>query len=317
MAQQANFYEDFKVSAIGEVILPYNLHGVGGMLRLQEMQLIYLLARDWVTAGDQIVDAGAFLGSSSAAMAAGLDARKDSTTCLKSLHSYDLFQNSNDFYARFLKGTVEHGGSFLAHYLHNTAPYSKYINVYPGDFSSINWIGKPIGLLFVDIAKTKVLDAHVWSEFAPHMQPGRSIMVQQDFVHIRAPFVHIALGALIDHFDVLAIAEPSIVLGYRSAIPEKELLRARRLQCSATVFEQVAMIEVLIERIAPLKHDEATASLYLLKAAMFADASQYGHVQAVLAEIDHEFGHLQSPGYRGRYQSVSRRVYAGVGDSLT
>lgn len=305
MAQQSNFYEDFKFSDINNVILPYELQGVSSMLRLQEMQLMYLLARDWVTTGDQIVDAGAFLGSSAAAMAAGLHARDDSNTCLKSLHSYDLFENSSDFYARFLKGTVEHGGSFLPHYLHNTAPYSKYINVYPGDFSSINWIGKPIGLLFVDIAKTEALDAHIWSEFVPHMRPGHSIMVQQDFVHIRAPFVHIALGALIDHFDVLAIAEPSIVLGYRSAIPEEKLLRARRLQCSATVFEQVEMIDVLIERIAPLKHDEATASLYLLKAAMFADGGQYGHVQALLDDIDQEFGDLNSPYYRARYQSVS------------
>lgn len=312
MAHQTPHYADFQIKDIDSVILPYELQGVSRMLRLHEMQLLYLLARDWVTTGDQIIDGGAFLGSSAAAMAAGLDARSDSAAWLKSLHSYDLFENSSDFYARFLNGTVEHGGSFLPHYLHNTAPYSKYINVYPGDFCKINWIGKPIGLLFVDISKTAALDAHIWSEFVPHMRPGHSIMVQQDFVHIRAPFVHVALGALIDHFDVLAISEPSLVLGYRSPIPAEKLLRARRLQCSATVFEQVEMIDVLIDRIAPLNHVKATASMYLLKALMFAEAGHYGHVQAILDDIDRDFGTINDPYYRARYQSVSTILASGA-----
>lgn len=269
MAASRPRYMNFDFAAAQEADLPYQLHGIGRMVRAEEMRLLYCLARDAVAKGEAIVDAGAFLGGSTAALAAGLDTRKDSAAFLCGIHAYDLFKNSSDFYNRFLYGTVTQGESFLPHYLHNITSYWHYVNTYPGDFLSYNWIGRPIGLIFCDISKSPALDAHMWREFIPHMLPGRSVLVQQDFVHLHAPFVQITLGTLERHFDFLSLTASSLTLGYREEITGEQCEAALALVREGSAVAKVGALDALAERLAPIGDLESLATLGLLKVMIY------------------------------------------------
>src|SRR5476649_2864728 len=74
-----------------------------GMLEVSEQKLLYFLARDLYSETGEIIDAGAFCGASTYALAAGLVDnprvyRKDAR-----VHSYDLFTIEESYTLEYLQ----------------------------------------------------------------------------------------------------------------------------------------------------------------------------------------------------------------------
>ncbi len=299
----------FNSAKTEKIVLPLRLHSIGHMMRLKELQLVYQIARDYVQPGRHIIDAGTFLGASAAAISAGLADRPDRELFYRKVHSYDSFINANDFYARFLHGSVELGGSFLAHFLDNIRPYHEYVNVYPGDFLKSRWIDQPIGFFFNDISKSRELDAHIWRHYTPHWLPGETIFVQQDFVHIQAPYVHVALGAVIDNFEPLAIVSPSIALRYATALTPKQIESAIHLaRVDAGPSYQAPMIDALIARVTPLGNLEAVASLELIKSSIYHRAGQDDMAAKILHYVGEAFPDIESNYFHARVRHVASQI---------
>src|ERR1700738_4115101 len=71
--------------------IPRNIYFPKGMLGTEEREALYWFARELVTGVGHIIDAGAFLGTSAYALAAGLDHARNPRAERSKVHSYDMF----------------------------------------------------------------------------------------------------------------------------------------------------------------------------------------------------------------------------------
>jgi len=72
----------------------------------------------------------------------------------------------------------------------------------------VAWSGGPIEVLVIDIAKSTEVADHVAASFFPALVPGRSIVVQQDFLHEAQPWLPVQMELFGGHFVPLAKVGP-------------------------------------------------------------------------------------------------------------
>jgi hypothetical protein len=120
------------------------------------------------------------------------------------------------------------GQSFEPIFRHATAEFAGLIEVHAGDLLEQSWPpGRPIEILFVDVAKTLALSGKVLTEFFSHLIPGKSIVIHQDFYHPTAFYLPVVMDFLLDHFSIIETGRDwSVVFRLESAIPQKKLRTA-------------------------------------------------------------------------------------------
>jgi tetratricopeptide (TPR) repeat protein len=159
-----------------QVSVPAAVDIVPSMLSQEEKQYLIWLTSEKFEGWGAIVELGTWLGSSSAALAEGL--RRRNWDC--KIHSFDMFRWES--YMSDMAGPLlETGQDFLPLFLKQTAPYAPWIEPNKADLRNVSWEGGPIELLFVDSAKTWDLTNSVLKTFGPHLVPGGSRIVLQDF----------------------------------------------------------------------------------------------------------------------------------------
>jgi hypothetical protein len=180
--------------------LPQDVLGVTSMLSHDERSLLYGLARDCFSGRGLIVDAGAFVGGSTLALASGLTAGRGSPP--GTIHSYDRLSLDEYGKARYFSDVDELtvGSSLRPLFERNLAGHRDLVVLHEGDVLNETWSGSPIEILFIDIAKSWEINAHVVSEFFPSLVPGHSVVIQQDLVHWAYPWCAIVMELLADHF---------------------------------------------------------------------------------------------------------------------
>jgi hypothetical protein len=194
------------------------------MLTFGERALLYALGRE-VEPGSAIVDAGCFLGGSTVCLALGASERLREPAAV--VHSYDLFEvdySAVTFYPGFV-GDRTIGADLRPAFESVVGDLLGYVEVHAGDLLGHHWHGQPIDVLFVDVAKTWELNDHVMHEFFRSLVAGRSVVVQQDYIHEWLPWVHIGMQLLADNFDRVKVvpASPSVVFGCTRAIRQSDL----------------------------------------------------------------------------------------------
>jgi hypothetical protein len=178
----------------GERLDSDQIHRTTTMLSSAEKRLLYFLARDYHSGQGAIVDAGCFLGGSTVALAQGLVDGGDRKQAV--VHAFDLFQ----------------ADPFM---VENYLPRGEYRS---GDLRQVSWTDGPIEIFFIDIAKSWETNDHLVTEFFPHLIPGRSIVVQQDYVHEWCPWLHVAMERLAEYFRPLGFVEHNTMV-YRLERP--------------------------------------------------------------------------------------------------
>lgn len=173
-------------------------HEVRSMLSTHEIALCYALAAlNWN--GDDIVDLGPLMGASSWAFAKGLsDAGQTCET--PPIHSFDLwksFEGYQNYLSRFPTGGA---ASVLGQWTRTVEGYHHLLEPHQGDFLDFTWDGRPIGILFVDLAKSVALNNHVIRSMFPCLRPG-AILIQQDYVHFNEYWIHMEMARLRDFFE--------------------------------------------------------------------------------------------------------------------
>jgi len=231
------------------------IHGPKGMIGPEERGCYYWLARNWLSGQGCIVDAGCFVGASTFCFAAGAaDGGRRTVEGREVVHAYDYFkvvdQYVGDAISRDFR-PVAKGESYLDIFEAQTAPYADLIATYPGDFLTHRWCGDPIEILFIDIAKTAALNAHACEEFLPHLIPGRSIIVQQDYCHCWHPYIHIAMEYLSEELELLDdhVPHQSAVWLLDKPIPKEKIARLAAYDLAKE--ERLALLDLLIAKSSP------------------------------------------------------------------
>jgi hypothetical protein len=210
------------------VEVPDAVAGVPTMLSYRELQLLHWLARDYFTGAGRIVDGGSFLGGSTAALASGLAARADGPRGA-AIASYDLFRVEEYTLAQFAAFLPDPtvGASFRPVFDANIAPWARHVEVREGDACAIGWSGEPIEVLFLDIVKTWQVNDLVLAQFLPCLMPGRSVIVQQDYLWGSCHWIHLTMELLDGSVERLdAMANGSVVYLLTAPVPP-DLIGAR------------------------------------------------------------------------------------------
>lgn len=200
----------------------YTGAGVPTMLSGTELTMLEWLARTLPLEGRSIVDAGAFLGGSTAALASGL-VRNEQASGAR-IHSYDMFVVPNDQYSRHVIGKGRPvGSSVLDLFEANLGQNRNLVDVHTGDFLTAEPPDGEIGLLFVDIAKTYELNERIVQSYFKRLVPEISIVIQQDHNDHSCPWVNMTMEYYSDYFDFLVDDSASRLFLYSRPIPPEKL----------------------------------------------------------------------------------------------
>jgi len=208
--------------------LPTACTKVQTMLIPEELRLLNYLAQDVYSGAGAIVDAGSFLGGSTVALAEGLRRnRRWTATSGKPIHSYDRFEIEDWTRGLYFPENAPAGSSFREEFDRNIAPYADLVDVHAGDVLNQQWSGGPIEILFIDVAKHWTVCDWVTWQFFPHLIPGRSLVVQQDYLyHHWVAWLHVTMELYADYFEYVCDTEVnSAVFLNTKPIPESVLRR--------------------------------------------------------------------------------------------
>lgn len=187
------------------------------MLSLEERQLLYWLTAHYRAGAGGIVDGGCFVGGSTVALAEGLRAAGGDGV----VDVYDMFEVEG-YMAELYFGEdgLRAGESFRPVFDRNTAHVEDLLRVHEGDVTQIGWSGDPIEVLFVDLSKSWSLNDYIVEEMFSCLIPGRSVVVQQDYVFPGCPWVILTMEHFRDYFEPVAFAEySSMVYVCREQVP--------------------------------------------------------------------------------------------------
>lgn len=159
--------------------LPQDVAHVPGMLSDEEKRYLYWVTRHAFEGWGAIVDLGPWVGCSSAALAAGLRDRKAETK----VYSFDRFEWNRGYMECHLAADLPEGADFMPIFLSQTSSVKAWIEPQKMDLMRGKWSGGPIEILFVDAAKSWELNNAILQVFGPHLVPGKSRVIQQDFRH--------------------------------------------------------------------------------------------------------------------------------------
>jgi hypothetical protein len=186
-----------------DVTLPRDAVGIPTMLSKSERRLLYSLARDYGGRDGAIVDAGCFLGGSTAALLAGVRDRAEPPAM--PVESYDLFRIEEFTIPKFFADdrSARVGESFRARYDRHLARFDVPHVVHEGDITRIGWSGERIDVLFLDVLKSWKINDAVLRDFFPSLVPGCSVIVQQDYGWGDTPWIPITVELMRDSLVLL------------------------------------------------------------------------------------------------------------------
>lgn len=218
-------WSEFGRASYSERAFPSELFLGRGMLSGGEIRALFTCAADYFAGEGHIIDAGAFAGMSAHSFACGLRFNVRSNWALTPvIHSYDKFIADDKYVADYLRNVFysarsttgdvkevlkepDHNEDFLHIFWHQNQRFSDLIEAHQGDFGQQPWQGAPIEILFIDVAKTKALQDHMFRTFLPAMLPGASLLIQQDYNHVWHPYIHLAMEVLAPCFETLVADE--------------------------------------------------------------------------------------------------------------
>lgn len=175
-------WQEIPPASLGEAL------NVPTMLSMDEALLYYWLAAQSDGFG-AVIDLGTHRGGSAARLLAGLAASGSGAP----LYSYGRF------------GADDDKDDLLAQVRSALAPWGAQTTLVKGDIALQRWSGQPVEILAIDAAKTATTADRIAEEFFPALEPGRSVLIQQDFLHSRQPWLSAQMAALANCVSLVAV----------------------------------------------------------------------------------------------------------------
>lgn len=209
------------VAAEAEIAVPT-------MLAPQERLFYYWAARNWARGDGALVDLGAFAGGSTARFAAGAEAAGHGAI----IHAYDRFTakeqtKQNVLYAEGV--TPFEGRDILPLAQSFLAPWAAQMRYHVGHIPDLGWPGGKIELLAVDAAKIATTTDLIAAQFFPALIPGRSLLIQQDFLHWSQPWLAAQMWRMRDAFQPVAHAPRDTVAFLCTGPVTPDIIEAGRI----------------------------------------------------------------------------------------
>jgi hypothetical protein len=180
-----------------------------------ERECYYRLAKEAAPKG-QVVELGAWLGASTAYIAAGI---RDSGADRKVL-VYDCFKSKTGHVEKVKAFYDKEGidqapiGPSLEAFHDNLGPLNKYVSAHQCQIEGMVWAGAPIALLVTDAPKRVPAISAVLTNLREALRPG-SIMAWQDFCHFPSYEIPACLYRLRDHLEFVEAVVPGTTLVFR------------------------------------------------------------------------------------------------------
>jgi hypothetical protein len=180
-----------------------------------ERECYYRLAMDAAGKG-AIVELGAWMGASTAYIAAGI---RDSGVETKAL-VYDKFESKVGHIAKVRAFYDRHGldkaiaGPCLRTFQNNLGPLMQFVEPHQGQIEQMKWGDEPIALLITDAPKRVPAISTVLTTLRKALKPG-SIMAWQDFCHFPSYEIPACLYRLRDHLEFVEAVVPGTTLVFR------------------------------------------------------------------------------------------------------
>jgi hypothetical protein len=254
----------------------------GTMVSEAERQLLYYIASEYFTDSGHIFDTGCFLGGSTLALGYGLQAwqARHGRAPTHRIHAYDLFLVYPWMFLQHLsQDEFKSGDTLLPKFERMIEPIREYVDVHPGDIRTLPHPPGPIEILFIDLAKSPELSDYVVREFFPALIPGRSLVIQQDYMYhfAEAGWLHVTMEFYAPYFRKLTdTTENSVAWLYETEIPAT-VLRQHTL-ASLSAAEKIALLAKARTRFEGLQADiMARAHRQYVLSKQFAGEDVPGH----------------------------------------
>lgn len=195
------------------------------MLGAQEQRLYYWLTAFWAEGAGDIVDLGCFAGGSTARLAEGLEV----SGLASRVHAFDRFTAGEDVKRSILypQGIAPFDGSDILPLAQELlAPWGDRVRFHPGEIDAMAWSGEPIEILVMDASKAADTMDRMAETFLPHLVPGRSLLVQQDFLHWSQPWVPVQMERLATFFTPIVHVPRDTLVFLCHRTPTRADLRA-------------------------------------------------------------------------------------------
>jgi hypothetical protein len=188
---------------------PKRLWSAKGQLTQHDRLLYYYLGKTYRGIGT-IVDAGALVGGTTNLMASGIRKSGKVANSQGCIHVYDLFEDTaNGHMASVIRSWFEdtpyHSGerfNWLPIFKRETAEFADMIQVFPGNILEKTYTDeRNIELLSIDVGKTPELMLGVAKIFFPHLIPGESLIVHQDYIFTLQPWLIIFMELMGGSFE--------------------------------------------------------------------------------------------------------------------
>lgn len=177
---------------------------IKSMLSSYELSIVFALAKDYWRGEGEIVDLGCLYGLTTRCFAEGIKLNEyvPESSKKKRIYAYDLFL-AQEYEWWTQRSETIHAGSWFDEFLAVNQHELAYIVPCPGDLLKMNWGAKPIEILMVDAAKAWPLNQFVISRMFPRLIPGRSVVIQQDYMHFNEYWIAITMEYFDDYFQPL------------------------------------------------------------------------------------------------------------------
>jgi hypothetical protein len=230
-----------------DVVLPA-LPDVPGMIKPSEARYLYWLASRGYTGHGAVVELGSFLGRSATHLAAGL--RDGGLGGV--LHCFDRFVWDRDHAAKFHLG-LRLGDDYRGHFEANVRRVYDHVHAHAVELTEVTWNGEPVEILFVDAPKKFPELEKSLATFAPALEPGRALLVFQDFAHAPSYAVALVIAALGTRLELRHVVAGGSTASFLLREPLPHDARAwRELDFRRQSPERViAQFEALAARIEP------------------------------------------------------------------
>jgi len=260
-------------------------NGINGMITDVERRALACFAKNiWENGARRngvLVDGGCFVGASTVALAEGL--RQSSLPERERrgrIWSYDLFRATPAIASVYLSGSgVQPGDSFQAIFEKNVTPYSDYIVVHAGDIRCGPFPTQPIAILFLDVMWSWDSALVLGRNFYPKLEPGRSLLIHQDFVYPFYPWVILSMGQLAAFFAfAYNVQYSSVVFDITRRIKEHHIDDPRNLPLPVAL----AIYDRFIKRL----EGWGRGSVALGKAFYLASLNHVPEARRLVADIE-------------------------------
>lgn len=241
--------------------IPEHLKQVPTMLTSEECRMLAWLADHFYSGEGKICELGPFMGGSTVHLAQGLAGkaqRKSSGADRNSfreliarwrrgkpIHSFDTFylaESSKQSVLDYWHFPPFKGTDLFPLFRKHTAEFKSLIQPHKGDVKFARW-SMPIEILFVDCCKDWSTNDVVARKFYPSLVPGKSIIVQQDYLHFQHPWLIATMEALYPRVKPVAYTvENSMIFACY------DLITSRDIEAATGMSHQLGKVKELIQR---------------------------------------------------------------------